>query len=153
MKPHLTKGWFKKGSKPVIKTTYGKGRISVFGALSEDKFSAQMTEEKCNHKTYLQFLKSLLRKFGKVLIVVDGAKYHFEKEHVQKFYKEKKEILKVMQFPAYSPELNPIEQTWKKSKKWMAMSIWATKEEFEMRIAEALNNDDFKTKLYEYYVP
>lgn len=153
MKPHLTKGWFKKGSRPVIKTTYGKKRISVFGALSESEFSAQMTEEKCNWKTYLQFLKSLIRKYGKVLIVVDGARYHFEKENIQRFYEEKRETLKVIQLPAYSPELNPIEQSWKKIKKWIAISIWATEEEFEMRIAEALGNKNFRTKLYEYYVP
>ena len=153
MKPHLTRGWFKKGSKPVVKTAYGKTRISVFGALSENEFSAQMTEEKCNYKTYLQFLKSLMRKYGKVLIVIDGAKYHFEKEHVQSFYKDNKDSLRVIQLPAYSPELNPIEQTWKKTKKWMAMTIWATKEEFEMKIAEALNKREFMTKLYEYYLP
>jgi len=153
MMPYLTKGWFLKGSKPVVKTTYGKRRISVFGALSHNNFSAQMTAEKCNNQTYLQFLRSLLRKFGKVLIIIDGAKYHFEKEHVQKFYEEKKEFLEVIQLPAYSPELNPIEQTWKKIKKWLAISVWGTEEEFEMKIAEALNNKDFMTKLYEYYVP
>jgi len=153
MMPYLTKGWFLKGSKPVVKTTHNNGRISVFGALSQSEFSAQMTEEKCNNQTYLQFLKSLLRKFEKVLIVIDGAKYHFEKENVQKFYEERKNVLKVIQLPAYSPELNPIEQTWKKVKKWLAISIWATKEEFEMKIAEALNNKDFRVKMYEYYVP
>ena len=56
-----------------------------------------MTEEKCNAQTWLKFLKSLLRKFEKILIVVDGAKYHFEKEHVQKFYEENKEKLIITQ--------------------------------------------------------
>jgi len=153
MMPYLTRGWFRKGSKPTVKTVHGKKRISVFGALSQNEFSAQMTEEKCNNETYLQFLKSLLRKYEKALIVIDGASYHFEKEHIQKFYEEKKDVLKVIQLPAYSPELNPIEQTWKKVKKWMAISVWATSEEFEMKIAEALNKQDFMTKLYEYYVP
>ena len=152
MIPHLTKGWFLKGSRPVVKTTYGPGRISVFGALSQDEFSAQMTEEKCNYKTYLQFLKSLLRKYGKVLLVVDGARYHFEKAHVQKFYEDKKDVLKIVQLPAYSPELNPIEQTWKKVKKQLAICPWATKEEFETVIAEALNKREFMTKMYDYYL-
>ena len=153
MIPYLTRGWFLKGSKPVVKTIQDKGRISVFGALSKEEFSAQMTEEKCNNETYLQFLKSLLRKFEKILIVVDGASYHFEKEHIQKFYEEKKDVLKVIQLPAYSPELNPIEQTWKKIKKWLAVSVLGTKEEFEIKIAESLNNLDFRVKMYEYYVP
>ena len=151
--PYVTKGWFLKGSKPIVKTTYGKGRISIFGALSNKELSSQMTEEKCDNKTYLQFIKSLLRKFGKILVVIDGASYHFEKEHVQKFYEDKKDVLKVIQLPAYSPELNPIEQSWKKVKKWLALSLWSTKEEFETRICEALNNRDFMTELYDYYVP
>ena len=125
----------------------------MFGALSENEFSAQLTEEKANSQTWLQFLKSLIRKYGKILIVVDGAKYHFEKELVQKFYKEKKDKLVVIQLPSYSPKLNPIEQTWKKIKKWMAITPWGSKDEFEMKLVEALNNPDFKSKMFDYYVP
>jgi len=133
MMSYLTRGWFRKGSKPTVKTAHGKKRISVFGALSQNEFSAQMTEERCNNQTYLQFLKSLLRKYGKALIIIDGARYHFEKEHIQRFYGEKKDVLKVIQLPAYSPELNPIEQTWKKVKKWMAISVWATEKHLKQR--------------------
>ena len=60
-----------------MKTIYTKGRISVFGALSKDELFTQLTEEKCDHRTYLTFLKTLLRKHGKIVIVVDGSKYHF----------------------------------------------------------------------------
>ena len=151
--PYLTRGWFRRGSRPTIKTIHTKERFAVFGALSENEFSAQLTEENCNAQTYLQFLKSLLRKYGKILIVVDGAKYHFEKEHVQKFYEENKQRLVIIQLPPYSPQLNPIEQTWKKIKKWMAITPWSSKKEFEMKLAEALNNTNFMTKMYEYYMP
>ena len=151
MSPYITRGWYKKGSKPIVDTIHTKERISVFGALSEKDFSTQMTEEKCNWETWLQFLKSLIRKYGKILIVVDGAKYHFEKKHVQKFYEENKDKLVVVQLPAYSPDLNPIEQSWKKIKKWLAITIWATKEEFEMKLIEALNNPDFKVKMFDFY--
>lgn len=110
-----------------------------------------MTEEKCNAQTWLKFLKSLLRKYGKVFLVVDGAKYHFEKEHVQKFYEENKEKLIIMQLPPYSPNLNPIEQSWKKIKHWLAITPWVTKEEFQMKLVEALNNPDFMVKMFDYY--
>jgi transposase len=112
-----------------------------------------MTEEKCNAKTWLQFIKSLLRKFGRVLIVVDGAKYHFEKKTVQRFYEENEHRLVVVQLPAYSPQLNPIEQVWKKMKKWLAITPWATEQEFEMKIVEALNNPNFRIKMFDYYLP
>ena len=149
----MTRSWFRRGSKPTIKIIHTKERFVVFGALSENEFSAQLTEEKANSQTWLQFLKSLIRKYGKILIVVDGAKYHFEKELVQKFYKEKKDKLVVIQLPSYSPKLNPIEQTWKKIKKWMAITPWGSKDEFEMKLVEALNNPDFKSKMFDYYVP
>lgn len=93
----------------------------------------------------------MLRKNGKILIVVDGAKYHFEKEHVQKFYQENKHRLIVIQLPPYSPKLNPIEQVWKKIKKWLAITPWATKKEFEMKLVEALNNRNFMVKMFDYY--
>ena len=125
----------------------------MFGALSENEFSAQMTEEKCNAQTWLMFLGSLIRKYGKILIVVDGAKYHFEKELVQKFYEDNKHGLVVIQLPPYSPNLNPIEQTWKKIKNWLAITPWATEKEFEMKLAEALNNPDFMSKMFGYYLP
>ena len=121
--------------------------------MSKEEFSAQFTEEKCNSQTWLQFLKSLLRKYEKIFIVVDGAKYHFEKEHVQKFYEKNKQRLVVMQLPPYSPELNPIEQVWKKIKKWLAITPWATEKEFEIKLVEALNNPDFMVKMFGYYSP
>lgn len=151
--PYLVKGWFRKGSKPIIKTIHTKERFAVFGALSKNRFSAQLTELKCNAQTYVPFAKSLLRKFGKIVLVVDGAKYHFEKEHVQKFYNDKKENLVIIQLPPYSPKLNPIEQTWKKIKNWLAITPWGSKQEFEMKLAEALNNPKFMTKMFDYYLP
>lgn len=153
MEPYVAKGWFPRGSKPIILTGYEKAKFSVFGALSKDLFTAKITEEACNHETYLQFIRSLLRKYKKILIVVDGASYHFEKEHVQRFYKNKEEELIVLQLPPYSPELNPTEQVWKKLKKWLAITPWSTKEEFEQKLVLALNNPDFMAKLYDYYSP
>jgi len=120
--------------------------------LSENEFSSQLTELRCNAQTYLQFLKSLLRKYGKIVLIVDGVGYHFEKEHVQKFYAENKEKLKIIQLPSYSPELNPIEQTWKKIKKWLSGRIWSNKEELQQQLAIALNNPDFMIKFYDYLV-
>ena len=95
----------------------------------------------------MTFVKSLLRKFGKIILVLDGASYHFEKKHVQKFYKENEHRLIIMQLPAYSPELNPIEQSWKKVKKWLAIKPWSNFDEFEATLCQTMNNCDFMTPL------
>jgi len=153
IKPYRVRGWFLKGCKATVDTTYAKGRISVFGALSKDELFTRLTEEKCDNKTYLTFLKALLKKHGKIVIVVDGSKYHFEKEHVQKFYKENEDCLKVIQLPPYSPELSPIEPVWKKTKKWLAIAIWGRKEEFETELLNALSSPSIKVKMFDYFVP
>lgn len=152
MKPYRTRGWFPKGSKPTVKTIHTKERISVFGALSKDELFTQTTEEKCNHETYLKFLKDLLKKYKKIVIIIDGSKYHFEKEHVQRYYEEHKDCLKVFQLPAYSPELSPIEQVWKKTKRWLSIAIWGMKEEFKIELLNALESPSIKVKLFDYYM-
>jgi len=111
-----------------------------------------MIAEKLNYTTYLPYIQSLLRKYEKIIIVVDGAKYHFEKKYVQKFYQTHEDCLKVIQLPAYSPQLNPIEQVWKKIKKWLATRIWYTIEELQEQLIIALNNPDFMIKIYDYYL-
>ena len=40
-----------------------------------------------------------------------------------------------------------------KIKKWLATTPWATEDEFEMKIVEALNNSKFMIKMYKYYFP
>jgi len=137
------------GSKPTIKYVQTREKICVLGGLSEEFFTAKMADN-LDFSTYLPYIESLLRKYGKLVIVIDGAKYHFEKAHVQEFYKNNEHCLKIIQLPPYSPELNPIEQVWKKIKKWLATRIWFTKEELEQQLVYALNNPDFMVKIYDY---
>ena len=151
MEPYFKRFLFKIGSKPIGEYIYTKQRISVFGALGVDDFYYEMTEEYCNWETWLKFIKNLLKKYGKIIIVIDGAKYHFEKEHIQKFYEENKENLIIFQLPAYSPELNPIEQYWRYVKEHLANTFWLTKKEFEENLGHGLENC-FKPKLYDYYL-
>lgn len=124
MEPYSCRGWFEKGSRPSVKAVHTNERLSVFGAMSEDDCVYMVIEERCNAQTWINFLKYLLSKCKKVLIVIDGARYHFEKEHVQKFYVENAHRLVVVELPPYSPELNPIEQMWKKIKKFLATKLW-----------------------------
>lgn len=57
-----------------------------------------------------------------------------------------------MQLPAYSPELNPIEQSWKKVKKWLAIKPWSNISEFETTLCQTMNNDLFKVKMFDYFM-
>ncbi len=151
VKPYITKGIFRVGSKPTVKYAYTREKVCVFGGLSESFFTSKMADN-LDNTTYLPFIKSLIRKYGKIVIIIDGAKYHFEKEHIRNYYDNNNDKLKVIQLPAYSPELNPIEQVWKKVKKWLATRIWYTVEDRGAQLSYALNNPDFMVKIYDYYL-
>lgn len=151
MEPYHRQFLFKIGSKPTSNYIYTRQRISVFGALSNDSFYYETTEKYCNWKNYLKFINNLLNKYKKIVIIIDGAKYHFEKKHVQNFYNYNDKNLVVFQLPAYSPELNPIEQYWRYVKEHLANTNWFNKEEFKQKLIEGLENS-FKPKLYDYYL-
>jgi transposase len=68
-------------------------------------------------ETYSQFLRSVLDKIQKhIILVQDGARYHTSKA-MQKFFEEHKERITVHPLPSYSPGYNPIEKLWKEIKK------------------------------------
>lgn len=148
--PYITYGWFKKGSKPVIKYLHKrKERHRVLGALSKDSFFYQFAEENFNSLVLEQFLLSLIEKFGKVVIVIDQARYHTS-YYMQDFYEQHKDCLRVEYFPSYSPELNPAEQVWRKVKTWLALTLWTSKDELKEQIIFAFESGLAMVPIYEY---
>lgn len=107
--------------------------------------------EKLDSDSYLQFVSHLIKKHGKIIIVIDSVSYHKSKK-LKIFYEENVDKLKVFYFPKYSPKMNPTEQVWRRIKKWLAGRIWFTKDELEEQLVCALNNPEFAVKIYDYLV-
>lgn len=129
-----------------------KERFCVLGALSTDDFFYQITEENLNSQIFEQFLKSLIEKFRKVLIVTDQAKYHTSYD-MQKFYQQNTEDLHVEYFPSYSPELDPTEQVWREVKKWLAVRFWQSKDALKDQLVAAFEEDFIMVPIYDYLLP
>ena len=96
--------------------------MKVFGAIEFRKgdFAYMECEGKFCGMTYIKFLTLLLEKYAArpVILIEDGAPYHGSaavKEFKDKMEKEGR--LYVYRLPAYSPDKNPIEKLWKKTKK------------------------------------
>jgi len=68
---------------------------------------------------FRKFLKTILKQAKtkkKILLVLDNARYHHAKMN-KKFIGEIKQKLELLFLPPYSPELNPIEFLWKKTRR------------------------------------
>ena len=117
----IMKSWFLKGQQRSIKT-YGKHEgVKLVGCLDYETGKVYVEEhKKYDAKTFLSFLKNILKQYpkGKIVMILDNAKIHHAKL-IQPFLKENSERLELVFLPAYSPKLNCIEKLWK----WLKDSV------------------------------
>lgn len=116
----LSYTWARKGRRqPTIKTSGKRKGYKVFGLIDyfTGRFFYKCQESRFNSDTYNQFLKEMLSKTRKhIILIQDGAKYHTSAA-TKEFFAQHRGRLTVYDLPSYSPDYNPIEKLWKKVKK------------------------------------
>lgn len=117
----LAKTGAPKGKQPVVKTCGKRKGLRMFGVIEfkDGGFFYMECEGKFKGESYIQFLKAVLDKYTcPVILIEDGASYHHSLM-VKTFKEDMKQQgrLLVYRLPSYSPDKNPIEKLWKKTKK------------------------------------
>lgn len=116
--PYVGKTWALPNKTPIVRVSGKRGQhVGVTAAVNRGGrlcFELTREGERFTAKVFLRFIKKLRLEHPRrrIVLIVDGASTHtakivkaFEKEHQSRFSLE---IL-----PAYSPELNPTEQSWR----------------------------------------
>ena len=114
----LSHTWARKGQQPTIETSGKRKGYKVFGLIDyfTGSFFSQCQEQRLTSETYAAYLKGVLRKTRKhIVLVQDGARYHTSAA-MRAFFEAHKDRLTVFNLPSYSPDYNPIEKLWKKIK-------------------------------------
>ena len=62
-----------------------------------------------NQDTFLDYLKQVKKRLGKVVIFTDRARQHQSKK-VREYLKENKDSIKIFYLPKGSPEFNAVEE-------------------------------------------
>jgi len=111
-------------------------------------------EKRKNSKVFLKHLKYLRRKDKKkwIILILDNASIHKTKE-VKEYCK--KNNIKLVYLPAYSPEMNYIEKIWKKIKKEFWKMYWKydnIKKAIKWAISKMRYNKRFKKVNILYYL-
>lgn len=116
---HQTKpahGWVKKGANPAVKTTPGRGRVNIHGALNLETFDAPFVEPTTvDGQSAVQLLAKIEARNPdkrKIYVIWDNAAYHRGPD-VRAFLRRKDCRIHLIQLPPYCPHLNPIERLWK----------------------------------------
>ena len=103
-------GWRPTNGHGTLKTSYSKKSVSVFGVLGFDSLHVR-TVDACNPETFRGFLRTMLRIHPRILLILDSASCH-KSDTVTEFVKANEDRLRLVFLPAYTPQLNPIEQQW-----------------------------------------
>ena len=115
----LSDTWAKRGQTPQIKTSGRRKGDKVFGMIEffSGRLFYQGIEGKFNTDAYQAFLLSgLAQTTAHLFLIHEGAKYHTSKA-LKQFFAEHVDRITVCQLPSYSPDDNPIEYLWRKTKK------------------------------------
>jgi len=112
----LKRVWAKKGSRPRRLVTGSKDRVCAYGALADDGTQVYRTFASCNSVFFLKYIKTLLKKYRRMILFIDKAPWHLKTKAVQKFFYDHRRHIIVIEFPAGFPEANPVEETWREGK-------------------------------------
>lgn len=137
--PYVGKTWTFPNKKPIVHVSGKRGQnIGVTAAVNQQgRICFELTKEKerFTAKVFIRFIKKMRREHSTrfIILIVDGASTHTAKI-VKKFVKENKSWLRLEILPAYSPELNPTEKSWRfiKTKKLNGSTV--------------LNKDELRTE-------
>src|SRR5215468_8528222 len=115
----LSYTWARRGRQPEVPTSGKRKGYKVFGAI--EYFSGclfyQGIEGRFNSESYQAFLQMILAQTTQHLFLIhDGARYHTSAS-TQAFLAAHSERITAEPLPSYSPDYNPIEYLWKKTKK------------------------------------
>lgn len=116
--------WAPKGSKPKVKSYAKKDKISYSGFVIPATGKLYTCKPQWfNYETTIEALRSFLKECPapegcKYYLVMDNATWHKKakrliKENVNGEYSDIKDQVVFVYLPPYSPDLNPIEQVWR----------------------------------------
>jgi len=115
----LTSTWARRGRQPEVPTSGKRKGYKVFGAIEyfSGRLCFQGIEGRFNSANYQAFLQMILAQTTAHLFLIhDGARYHTSAS-TQAFFLAHSDRLPEHPLPSYSPDYNPIEYLWKKTKK------------------------------------
>src|SRR5262245_21318906 len=114
----LSYTWARRGYQPEVPTSGKRKGYKVFGAI--DYFSGRLffqgIEGRFNSESYQEFLQMILAQTtAHIFLIHDGARYHTSAS-TQAFVAAHRDRITAEPLPSYSPDSNPIEYLWKKTK-------------------------------------
>ena len=79
-----------------------------------------------NQDTFLDYLKQIKKRLGRVILFTDRAVQHRSKK-VLEYLQENRDSLRIIYLPKGSPQFNAVEECWRQGKYDLLVSIYYPK--------------------------
>ena len=146
--PRPGRGWARRGSRKVVLVEARYHARQVFAARSARSFVFCLCRRK-RQKEFLAFLKKLHRRWGKVLLFLDNVRAHRGRQ-VQAYERSHRKTLRLEFFPAYTPELNPVEPCWKPGRQALANRLLRTVPALQYHLRKTFRQKTLLPKMFSY---
>ena len=124
----VTKGWYPVGSIPIVGSAPGKSGIPLSGFVSIKTGETHITNpERFSWESTIDAIRSFLETYKckqghRIYMILDNASWHVKAKRMirdenNKEYADIRARVTFLDIPPYSPDLNPIEQLWRKARK------------------------------------
>jgi transposase len=120
----------------------------VFGARSQRSFVFLFSKKK-NQKAFVRFLEKLLKRWGRVCLFADNGPCHHG-AIMDEFLGSHRKTFRLFYFPAYSPQVNPVEQCWKPARKALSNRVLWSLPSAKYHLRRAFDSEGFLPKMFKY---
>ena len=150
--PYREQCWSRRGVRPIARINFTREKFNAIGLLGRRSFRYAFCE-KLNQRTFIAGIKKFLGRGGRLVIVLDNAKWHRGKL-VQRFVERRKKTLKLVFLPPYSPELNPMELIVRESKRVLSNRLYLNRTSMKTDLRKAYRKRQFfARKMFKYLCP
>ena len=118
----ITRMWYRKGGRPKVRSYAGRKSVSYSGYVNPTTGKLFVARpDWFNYSTTIECLRAFIARQdmteGKHLfLVMDNAPWHRKAKRLiesEQEYEDIRNALTIISLPPYSPDLNPIEQVWR----------------------------------------
>ncbi len=118
----ITRQWVPKGSKPQVKSAPGRKSVAYSGYVVPSTGELIVTKPSWfNYETVIESFRNFIQIFPtqkRIFLVLDNAPWHKKavwliQSQALEEYQDIRDKITFLFLPPYSPDLNPIEQCWR----------------------------------------
>lgn len=122
MEATITRQWFPKGSCPKVKSYPGRKSVAYSGFMTYGSGELFVVKPSWfNYETTIASIREFvaaanLKRGEKIFLVMDNAPWHKKAKRLienEREYVDIRKKVSIVSLPPYSPDLNPIEQVWR----------------------------------------